>query len=401
MIQRILLSLGLLLITTFAPSVTLASNPLFKLQIKDSKFFITTTKLNFTYVATIINLSSELTLTNPDADCTSIIDGKCVFGVSDTGAATIGISGPATHHHFSVCIHQNTPSCENFDIHFAYVSNRHVNVNGNTGLNQVSICPIINGVLSACTGVNPGTITYPNYALVNASGTLAYVVNARLGTLSQCTAHHGSFTSCDTINGPFNKPQMLALGPTGSVYVTNYANDSITLCATNTQTGAIDAAQCQESSALFAGPAGIAINKSGMTAYIANTQSNTVSVCPLQSAGPIDSCTEVNPGSTFSTPTTITLNADETVAYITNAGNNTVSVCTMTNRTLSSCQAQAVGTLNNPWGFALEKSGTVAYITNINNNTVSVCPIMNGVFGTCSVINDSTFGVVTGISLSS
>jgi DNA-binding beta-propeller fold protein YncE len=394
-------TLKMAFITTILAQSAFAS-PLFNVTLNGSSLVITTTTQNQPYIAILKNLPPGFSLATPRLHCKSTSNGNCIVTVSDTKAATIALSGPTSHYSFQLCTTETTsPICEPYDIRFALIANRGVTIGGIKGTRQISVCPIINDTLAGgCTGQNPGAVlTDPISSVLNASGTMASVLNTLKNTITQCTLNHGTFVSCNTVGGPFYFGVTLAMGPTGSIYITNYASETVTRCPTNHQ-GEIIPEDCQESPSLFSKPTGIAINKSGTMAYVVNSAANTVSICSLYSSGLIKSCLEVDPNSTFSNPSTITMNADETFAYITNNGDQTLSVCPMVNGLLTACYAEPMNTLTRTWGFALNQSGTKAYMTDVVNNAVSICPITNGLIGPCTSIHDSTFGVITGITMS-
>ena len=382
---------------TFAHPVFSAS--LFNVTVSGSNLVIQTTTPSHPYIARLSNLSPGFSLANPTVNCKTRYNGDCVFTVSDAKAATIALSGPAAHHSFQLCINAPTPyNCEQFDIDFAYVANRGITLNGITGTKQISVCPIINGVMSTCTGENPGSVlTDPISVLLNTSGTYAYVLNSRQNTLSQCTLNYGALTSCSTIKGPFSLGTSIAKGPTGSLYVTNLGSNTITMCSTN-NAGELVPDSCQNSSALFIRPTGIVINKKGTMAYVLNYTSNTISSCSLFSNGLINSCTE-NSDSTFNQPMSITMNEAETVVYITNKGSSNLSACRLVNGELTPCQIEPTIALSPPSRIALNKSETYAYITNLPTNSISICPMTAGDFGACSDFIDPTFGVVFDIAM--
>ena len=400
MIQRMMIAIGLLITTTLTPLVS-AATPKFKVTLNGPNVVITALKLHFNQPIRLMNLSSNVFFTNPTNDCHPLINGGCVAPLSDVSPAVIGISGPSTHYTFNVCINGQPPyACEKFDIRFAYITNRGITVNDNTGQSQLSVCPIVNGVFTPCTAQTLDSFTDPSGILLNASGTTAYIINTSSDTLSQCTLNNGSVVSCDTISGILHNSTSHAFGPTGSLYVTNNVLNTVTICTVDTSTGEIMTDDCTPSETLFFGPTGIAVPKLGATAYIVNSTTHTVSVCSLLSHGLIDTCTDVNPNTTFSTPSAIAVDEGNARAYILNTGNNTVSVCIIANRTLASCRAYSDETLDNPVGIVLNRAGTMAYLTNANTNAISECPVGDGVFGPCTLITDPTFGIVSGITLS-
>ena len=66
------------------------------------------------------------------------------------------------------------------------------------------------------------------------------------------------------------------------VYIANYAANQVLVCSVNTQTGAVSG--CRNVGFSFGRPNGIALDKAGLHAYIANSSSAAISLCNIDAA---------------------------------------------------------------------------------------------------------------------
>ena len=122
------------------------------------------------------------------------------------------------------------------------------------------------------------------------------------------------------------------------------------------------------------------------TAYVANFNNDTVSICPVKSDGSFGACTTSSGNDTFNGPRSMALNPAKTMVYIGNYNNNTVSICPISGSgSLGTCTSATDSTFNGLTGVALNSSGTYFYASSNSGGTISICPVnANGSLGTCS-----------------
>ena len=124
------------------------------------------------------------------------------------------------------------------------------------------------------------------------------------------------------------------------------------------------------------GPTGVAFNEDNGFVYVANTNSNTVSV--------------INPATNTvvatipvgSTPLGVAFNADNGFMYVTNANSNTVSVINPATNTVTA----TIPVGSQPRGVAFNPNNGYMYVANFGGSAVSVInPSTNTVVGTIPV----------------
>jgi outer membrane autotransporter protein len=184
--------------------------------------------------------------------------------------------------------------------------------------------------------------------------------------------------------GAGNEPFGVAVTPDGrSVYITNFATNTVSVIATATNTVIVSSIPVGIS------PEGVAITPDGRFAYVANFGSGTVSVIN----------TATNAVATISVggaPQGIAITPNGNFVYIANQSDNTVSVInTITNQVVS------IPVGSTPVGVAITPDGRFAYVTNSGDNTVSVIEVgRNAVLQTIGVGNQpSSFGAFIGPNL--
>lgn len=223
----------------------------------------------------------------------------------------------------------------------------------------------------------------------------AYVTNWANNSMSLCDVRplDGSFENCSiTASGPFNNPEAVGLNPDNSllyianISAANMAASTVTFCEVDSTTGALS--NCANANGgPFNGADGVSINSANTLAYVSNAAGNTVSVCPVDSISGALSSSCTSSGSGFQTPSDMTINALGTKAYISNLISNSVSSCDIDASTgLLNCNDKTFG-FNKPEGITLHPSGRFAYVANNGNNTVTLCQIdvITGHLKSCSV----------------
>ncbi len=173
-----------------------------------------------------------------------------------------------------------------------------------------------------------------------------------------------------------------------AAYVTNTNSNSVSRCPINSNGSFGSCIDLGNPGNTFSGLRGIIINQTKSLAYVANATTSTISKCPITINGTFATCTDSGVGSVFSGPRTLVLNNTNSIVYVTNFINNTVSKCAInSDGTFSTCvNAGNTGiTFNQPVGITLNSVENTMYVVNSGNNTVSKCPInSNGTLGACA-----------------
>ena len=130
-------------------------------------------------------------------------------------------------------------------------------------------------------------------------------------------------------------------------------------------------------------PYGIAITPDGNYAYVANTDSGTVSVIEISSN---TVTTTITVGTE---PFGVAITPDSSYAYVANSGTTTVSVIEISSNTVTT--TITVGT--SPLGIAITPDGNYAYVANNGTTTVSVIEISSNTVTTTVTVGTNPAGV--------
>lgn len=192
------------------------------------------------------------------------------------------------------------------------------------------------------------------------------------GTCGSTLAAHASCTVNTTFTAPQQTGQIL-LGP-------------FTVCAQN---GSICSTQNVSQRVRVTVTA-----TASLIAYIANGNSNTVSICPVLSSGLLNTCTTFSDPSFFE-PTDIILNSQNTIAYVADRGVG-ISVCPVNaNGSLSTCSLTSADI--SATGLRLHIVNGQNYIYFTFDAFVYQCVINNdGSIGSCNTLTDRNFGLNAG-----
>jgi DNA-binding beta-propeller fold protein YncE len=132
-------------------------------------------------------------------------------------------------------------------------------------------------------------------------------------------------------------------------------------------------------------PLGIAFQDGYL--YAANFQSNTVSVCAVNSNGTLSGCTSTGTG--FSGPMSVTLNSAGTLAYITNNNGSGPTVCSVdVDGSLSAC-APGFSGIPGTAGIAFLTGGQQTYMTASTTANLYLCTVnQDGTLSGCTPQTD-------------
>ncbi len=153
---------------------------------------------------------------------------------------------------------------------FAYITNY-----GNGGAGTVSVINTLNN--QEVSSGSPITVGRGPFGIaLNAAGTLAYVANSLDSTVSVIDTETASVIKTITLAPPtsgVDTPEGIAVGPDGTVYVTNYDAGTVSVldAANNYAETTIDVGSAS-------GPIGIDVNAAGTLVYVGNRRGFTMSV---------------------------------------------------------------------------------------------------------------------------
>jgi YVTN family beta-propeller protein len=167
-------------------------------------------------------------------------------------------------------------------------------------------------------------------------------------------------------------PIGVAFTPNGAfAYVANQNSNNVSVINTTTRTG-------MATVSVGVNPWGVAITPNGAFAYVTNQASNSVSV--------INTATNSVVGSVFvgANPTGVAITPDSAFAYVTNYLSNTVSVISTATNTV----VNTIAVRTYPIAVAITPNGAFAYVVNNGQGSNSV-----------SVINTATGAVVADVGV--
>lgn len=322
---------------------------------------------------------------------------SCTLELSISGS--VNPNDPNPHGHLFVCFPSGitcagTPSPLNVSTFTpstptrAYVSNY--------SSNSVSFCSLSasTGKLNLCQDSGVGAIFQTPIGIeFNSDNTRLYVTNFNGSsgtTVSFCSINvtTGILSGCADVDGDgsavFSGPLDVRFDDSFTqVYVSNLANNTVSLCSVNSSTGKFSA--CATTGNSFTTPAGISLNRAGTRAYVSNDASaTTVSLCSRNlTTGTLSGCVNADGdgSAVFAGPSSAIFNAAETRVYITNndgGTGTTVTLCSVNLITgkLSNCQGSGAGAIFLSPAFSeLNSNNTLIYISNQTGTSVTLCSV--------------------------
>jgi YVTN family beta-propeller protein/probable HAF family extracellular repeat protein len=137
------------------------------------------------------------------------------------------------------------------------------------------------------------------------------------------------------------------------------------------------------------GPLGVAVSPDGKQVYISNNHGNNISVIDTATSSVIATIP------VQSAPLALAFTPDGTAVYVVNGSSNSVSVINTSSQTVTA----TVPVQSSPWGIAMAvtSKGTFAYVTNSGSNNVSVIAVgaNPSVVQTINVGSDPQWSVVS------
>jgi len=188
----------------------------------------------------------------------------------------------------------------------------------------------------------------------------AGLVQGTNGNLYGIAPAGGSSSACGAIGCGTVFSLSVALVPGPFAYVAN--SNSNTVSVINIPTSSVI-----NTISVGSGPLGVGISPDQTRVYVSNSGGNDVSVINAASG------TVVATIAVQSSPFSVAFTPDGTTAYVVNQGSNSVSVINTTSQTV----VATVPVQSSPVGvaMALTSNGTFAYVTNSESNTVSVIAV--------------------------
>jgi len=255
----------------------------------------------------------------------------------------------------------------------------------NSGSNTVSVIDIATDTVVST--INVGNL--PTGVAVNSDGTKAYVANENSNNLSVIN------TSTNTIVSSLDiglNPRGVAVDPENThVFVTNYKSpgDVSVIHAITNSVSTIPYTVYEGNY-----PAGAAINPEGTTLYVTNQGSDTLSIIKFIETGDSNFpnngegslLNNINVGRS---PCGIAIRPDGTCVYVANGDSNTVSVINTSTGNLTA--TIDVGKM--PQGIALTPDGKSVYVSNFIGGTVSIIDTTTNVVADTVQVGRNPIGV--------
>jgi 6-phosphogluconolactonase len=274
----------------------------------------------------------------------------------------------------------------------AYVTNQ--SISQSTG--SVSIFNISSGALSVqvssiATGNQPAAIK------IHPSGSFAYVVNKISNNISAYTIDpsNGALTASDADGGQGGiqytiptkvNPVAMAFDPSGAYAFVANADGNVSDYRVDTVTGALTpnpvngvSGAANYISTGGSTPYAIAVDPAGTYLYVANRNSNDVTIFNIGSGGTLTvfGPHSINEGTIPGlAPVSIAFHPSGLYAYVVNADSGTVNVYDVNTGALNLKSQVTTGIL--PVSISIDSSGQYAYVANSGANTISVYQISSG-----------------------
>jgi DNA-binding beta-propeller fold protein YncE len=245
------------------------------------------------------------------------------------------------------------------------------------------------GAALAATTIPVGS--QPIAIAVDSSTNTAYVADSDqnasgVSVFSTSTCNSVSDVGCTTPAGTAtagNSPDGVAINQlTGTVYVSNGGGGTVSVINEGTCDAFIttSCAATPPTAAVGNAPAGLAVDSTTNTIYVANQADGTVSVINgnLCDAANTSGCSSAASTITVGTaPSAVAVDATTNTVYVTNLGDNTLSVingatCDATVSTGCGQTAPAVPVGQSPIAVAVNAMNNTVYVVNTGDNTVSV-----------------------------
>jgi len=228
-----------------------------------------------------------------------------------------------------------------------------------------SVGPVVMTATVSGDGVPTGTVTYFNGT--TQIGTAALSSGAAQFNFNPSSLAVGGYSITavyggdGTFAGSTSQPQTLFITQTGPfAYVANVNSNTVSMVS-------IPTGQVVNSIPAGPGPVDAAISPDGKQVYVSNNLGSDVAVIDTASSTVVATI----PVQSF--PVGLAYTPDGTAIYVANSGSNTVSVINTSTQTVTS--TVSVGHAPANVTMAITSQGTFAYVPNAKDNTVSVIAV--------------------------
>jgi DNA-binding beta-propeller fold protein YncE len=180
-------------------------------------------------------------------------------------------------------------------------------------------------------------------------------------------------------------------------YIADIDGDSIWQCPINYD-GSINEGMCVAiTDPTFSNPIDVILNNDATKAYVANTDTQGISVCDVDNSGDFSNCTLFTDNAIDLAFTGLRLNSDNTALYVTDFDSNTVATCTV-NPDGSLQSACVVANLSHTGSGPIGRVGLDFFIDRIfvanflvpNNDTINHLSVCDDNFDYCTNFTDPT-----------
>ncbi len=246
----------------------------------------------------------------------------------------------------------------------------------------------------AIDGNCPG-LCVPLSVAVDPSGKFAYVANGD-GMVQNNVAMYtidattGALTSIGTV-AVEGFAVSVAVDPSGKFAYMATASGTpgsagdVSMFTINATTGALTSIGTMAAGTIAAEPApgSMAVDPSGMFAYVANSGASDVSMYSINASTGM--LTSVGLTAAGTNPSSVAVDPAGKFAYVTNSGSSDVSMYTINTTTGALTLSGTISAGSTPTSIAIHPSGKFAYVTNSGSNSVSMYSI-DSAAGTLTLI---------------
>lgn len=161
-------------------------------------------------------------------------------------------------------------------------------------------------------------------------------------------------------------------------YVSSVDGQKVSVCTVDSTTGLLSLCENFESSWIFPGPTGMAINADASLFYVASIGTNTVAMCSHDYfTGALSACENADGdgSATFSNSVSIRLSASGLYAYVPQFYGESVAICSVDSQDgkLRNCATPSILEIQNSIDVLFNTDNTMAYFTNYNLETTTLC----------------------------
>lgn len=372
-----------------------------------------------------IKMTGGYTLSNPSADCTSIVDDFCIFTLGYQTPKSFSISGTGSAAEFVTCLNAPYPSvsCQynSFPVSNVSTYTDYLYVVEDT---DVQLCLVdTNGVISNCNSAfaTPVTLERAQSIVFDTNNQYAYISSKKDGSgtnngyITACEINQTSkqLTNCNSLNlSSTILPQQLAyLSDSANmidyIYMTSIEGSSsyvyrCTVSATNVTSCQQQSLVDGNSSPLFsANFTGIAINQINSTnyAYVVNNPGAKLFNCTINITNNTFTCPSAVPSGTIN-PVYVSFTPSKSGIYLPYYS-GIVNYFPIVSDLVSTPSTLAGSSFSQPVQAITSSSGNYAFVSNNLANKISTCTInqSSNAFSSPCTTNTQTFTSPRGLAV--